>query len=153
MRQSLKIKSLFSAAAFIAVAALPAEACMCPPEASAESQAAQWDLIATVQVLEEERIEPKRSFWSRLAFWREPPPPQSAELRTRMNVIQVIKGSADGEIIIRSSEPGMPACGIRYPIGEEITVLSNQNDAGNFVSYSCSWPQFSAEEFQAALTE
>ncbi|MEP1143556.1 MAG: hypothetical protein ABJH52_07545 [Henriciella sp.] len=153
MRWLFKIKSLFSTAAFIVIAALPAEACMCPPETSAESQAAQWDLVAQVQVLEEKRIEPKRSFWSRLAFWRTPPPPQSAELRTRMKVIRLIKGSADGEIIIHSSEPGMPACGIRYPIGEEITLLSNKNDAGNFGSYSCSRPQFSAAEFHAALTE
>lgn len=151
----LKIKSLLSAAAFIAVAALPAGACTCPPEVSAESQAAQWDLIAKVQVLEEEWTEPKQSFSSRGDIGRAPPPPlpQPAKLKTRMKVIQIMKGSADGEIIIHSSEPGMPGCGIRYPIGQEITVLSNKNDLGNFSSYACGRAQFSDAEFLAALTE
>lgn len=150
--KTIALKSALCGAALLAVSAPPAQACTCPPEQSAADQAANWQLVAKVEVLSAEEIKPRRSVWYRIVNWnRPPPPPQPAQYETRMRVISVLKGSASGELVVHSFAPGMPACGINYTVGSEVTLLANAANAGGYATYMCSRPQFPDEAFEAAL--
>jgi len=69
---------------------------------------------------------------------------------TMMHVQSVLKGEMSRHVIVKSMDPGMPACGVRYRPGSEILLLATGSD-GIYRTSMCDRAQFPLEDYEAAL--
>ena len=122
------------------VFAAPASACMCPPEASAEAQAAAFDLVALAKMEGDAEI-------------GQTPFGTPERIETEFTLLEVMKGDAleGDEILVISGAPGNPSCGIRWREGSEVMLLAKARQTGGYSAWMCSIPQFSEADFRAAL--
>ncbi len=165
------------AAAVLALGAGPALACSCAPAESAEAQAAGYDLVAVVTVGESWALESEsetaeaealRTYAEALAAGEDVPPladfmdnfySQSTyrpapyvigSHLTMMHVQSVLKGEMSRHVVVKSMDPGMPACGVRYRPGAQVLLLA-QGSNGVYRTSMCDRAQFPLEDFEAAL--
>lgn len=91
----------------------------------------------------------ERAFYAN-ATYRPPPYAIPAERLTQMKVSRVLKGESATLVFVRSSDPGMPACGVVYKPETELLLLAKGED-GLYRTWICDRAQFSVEEFADAL--
>jgi len=143
----------------LALGAGQAFACSCARADSAEQQAAGYELIfvgTPTAITTIAPAPPKRSFWQRLQFWKPAPEPvdlrwQPVELSTDFSIESVLKGPQSASVTIRTTEPDGANCGTSFQEQEVYLILAYRSDDGIYRTNSCSWPQFSRAEFEAAL--
>ena len=92
----------------------------------------------------------ERAFYAN-ATYRPPPYPIPAVRLTQMKVNRVLKGENATFMFVRSSDPGMPACGVVYRPETELLLLAKGED-GLYRTWMCDQAQFSVEEFADALS-
>lgn len=85
-----------------------------------------------------------------------PPPPVGYNERggtlTRLSVSKVLKGEDTSMVYIRSAPAGSPTCGMNYHPDTDIVILASGSD-GKYGAWMCSIPVFSADAYEAALSE
>lgn len=69
---------------------------------------------------------------------------------TMMHVQSVLKGEMSRHVVVKSMDPGMPACGVRYRPGAQVLLLA-QGSNGVYRTSMCDRAQFPLEDFEEAL--
>ena len=69
---------------------------------------------------------------------------------TIMHIQSVLKGEMSRHVVVKSMDPGMPACGVRYRPGAEVLLLA-RGDNGVYHTSMCDQAQFPLEAYEAAI--
>lgn len=121
---------------------------------SAAEQADNADIVFIGRVIDSGPEGDPRGWWKRLSDWtlRRPAPMLVHDITT-FQVDEALKGDPGENIAIRHINGDYSAtCGVSFRRGEAILILAyRQHDGSGYSTSLCSMPQFSVDEFRAAL--
>lgn len=121
-----------------------ADACSCPPLASAADQAAQFDLIFVGTPTQSINLTPGDDDTP-------PPPPSARRYETHFDISRVLKGDKLGSVKILHNAPNPMSCGVDYNGDAPRLILAKGSTDAGYSTWFCSLPQYGVEDFDAAL--